>query len=119
MRCPALILCLGAAVLSMLPVSSNAGEPPAAKRPIVVIAHRGEHLSHVENTLPAFQAAIEAGADYFECDVRTTADGHMVLVHDATVDRTTNGKGHVSELAFDQVRALDARGNRVPTFEEA
>lgn len=89
------------------------------QRPIAVIAHRGEHLSHTENTLPAFQAAIDAGADYFECDVRTTADGRLVLMHDGTVDRTTNGKGRVSDLTFDQIRALDARGSRVPAFKEA
>jgi glycerophosphoryl diester phosphodiesterase len=57
---------------------------------IAVIAHRGEHLRHAENTLPAFQAAIDAGADYFECDVRTTADGRLVLMHDSNVDAATN-----------------------------
>lgn len=86
---------------------------------IAVIAHRGEHLKHVENTLPAFSAAIEAGADYFELDVRTTADGELVLMHDAAVDRTTNGKGRVADLTFDQVRALRAGGEPIPTFEEA
>jgi glycerophosphoryl diester phosphodiesterase len=94
---------------------------------IAVISHRGEHLSHPENTLPAFQAAIDAGADYFELDVRTTSDGRLVLMHDGSVDRTTNGKGKVKELTFDQVRELDAgakfdakfAGTRVPTFEEA
>ena len=45
---------------------------------VTVISHRGEHLSHPENTLPAFQATIEAGADYFELDVRTTSDGRLV-----------------------------------------
>jgi glycerophosphoryl diester phosphodiesterase len=58
---------------------------------IVVIAHRGEHRAHPENTLPAFQAAIDAGADFFELDVRTTSDGRLVLMHDARVDRTTKG----------------------------
>jgi len=94
---------------------------------IVVIAHRGEHRAHPENTLPAFQAAIDAGADYFELDVRTTADGRLVLMHDAKVDRTTNGSGAVREMTFDQIRALDAgakfnpqfTGTRVPSFEEA
>lgn len=94
---------------------------------LVVISHRGEHLSHPENTLPAFQAAIDAGADYFELDVRTTADGQLVLMHDGTVDRTTNGKGKVRELTFEQIRQLDPgvkfdakfAGTRVPTFEEA
>lgn len=96
-------------------------------QPVVVISHRGEHLAHPENTLPAFQAAIDAGADYFELDVRTTSDGRLVLMHDGTVNRTTNGQGRVRELSFDQVRALDAgaksgaafAGTRVPAFEEA
>jgi len=94
---------------------------------IVVIAHRGEHRAHPENTLPAFQAAIDAGADFFELDVRTTSDGRLVLMHDAQVDRTTNGSGAVREMTFDQIRALDAgvkfsprfAGTRVPSFEEA
>ena len=54
----------------------------AQPRQIVAISHRGEHLHHPENTLPAFQAAIDAGADYFELDVRTTSDGKLVLSHD-------------------------------------
>ena len=94
---------------------------------IAVIAHRGEHLAHPENTLPAMVAAVEAGADFVELDVRTTVDRHLVLMHDYTVDRTTNGKGRVRELTLDQIRALDAgvkfgpqfAGTKVPTFEEA
>jgi glycerophosphoryl diester phosphodiesterase len=86
---------------------------------IVVISHRGEHLKHIENTLPAFSAAIEAGADYFELDIQTTADGKLVLMHDATVDRTTNGKGRIDAMTFDQVRALRAGNEMIPTFEEA
>jgi len=94
---------------------------------VLVISHRGEHLAHPENTLSAFQAAIDAGADYFELDVRTTSDGQLVLMHDGTVDRTTNGTGKVRDLTFSQIRALDAGakfnpqfgGTKVPTFEEA
>jgi glycerophosphoryl diester phosphodiesterase len=94
---------------------------------IIVVSHRGEHLAHPENTLPAFQAAIEAGADFFELDVRTTSDGRLVLMHDGTVNRTTDGTGRVRELTFDQIRALDTgskfeakfTGTKVPTFEEA
>ncbi len=93
---------------------------------IVVISHRGEHLAHPENTIPAFEAAIEAGADFFELDVRTTSDGRLVLMHDGTVNRTTDGAGKVRELTFDQIRALDAgvkfdpkfTGAKVPTLEE-
>jgi len=94
---------------------------------IAVIAHRGEHRAHPENTLPAFQSAIDAGADFFELDVRTTSDGRLVLMHDAKVDRTTNGAGAVREMTFDQIRTLDAgakfdprfTGTQVPSFEEA
>lgn len=94
---------------------------------IVVISHRGEHLSHPENTLPAFQAAIDAKADFFELDVRTTSDNQLVLMHDGTVDRTTNGHGAVHDMTFEQIRGLDAgakfgpqfAGTKVPTFEEA
>ena len=94
---------------------------------IIVVSHRGEHLAHPENTLPAFQAAIEAGADYFELDVRTTSDHRLVLMHDNKVDRTTDGTGAVRQMTFEQVRGLDAgakfspqfAGTKVPTFEEA
>jgi glycerophosphoryl diester phosphodiesterase len=87
---------------------------------VVVIAHRGEHGVHPENTLPAFQSAIDAGADFFELDVRTTSDGRLVLMHDRTVDRATNGAGAVREMTFDQVRALDAGSKtKVPSFDEA
>jgi glycerophosphoryl diester phosphodiesterase len=92
----------------------------AQERRIAVIAHRGEHLSHTENTLAAFQAAIDLGADYFELDVRTTQDGKLVLMHDGTVDRTTNGKGDVANMTFDEIRALEVRGGgKVPTLDEA
>jgi glycerophosphoryl diester phosphodiesterase len=99
----------------------------AQPRQVVVISHRGEHLHHPENTLPAYQAAIDAGADYFEVDVRTTSDGKLVLSHDGSVARRTNGKGDISKMTFDEVRALDAgiksgpefAGTKIPTFDEA
>jgi len=94
--------------------------------PVVAISHRGEHLERPENTIPAFEEAIRVGADYIEVDVRTTADGKLVLSHDATVDRRTNGHGEVSKMTFDEIRALDAgaksgpefAGTKVPTFDE-
>jgi glycerophosphoryl diester phosphodiesterase len=101
--------------------------PMAAQtRHVVAISHRGEHLQRPENTIPAFQEAIRVGADFIEVDVQTTADGKLVLSHDATVDRCTNGKGRVSEMTFEQVEALDAgikkapeyAGTKVPTFDE-
>jgi glycerophosphoryl diester phosphodiesterase len=85
---------------------------------VAVIAHRGEHIHNPENSLSAIRAAIELKADYVELDVRTTIDGRLVLMHDATVDRTTNGKGLVARMAFDQIRALKLGKEQVPTFEE-
>jgi glycerophosphoryl diester phosphodiesterase len=85
---------------------------------VAVIAHRGEHLHHPENTLPAYRAAIDAGADFIEVDVRTTSDGKLVIMHDATVDSQTNGKGAVKDMTFAQIRALDVHGSKVPTFDE-
>jgi glycerophosphoryl diester phosphodiesterase len=111
--------------VSLLFLLSSAAQ--AQSRRVVAISHRGEHLHHPENTLPAFQAAIDAGADYFELDVRTTSDGKLVLSHDGSVSRRTNGQGDISKMTFDEVRALDAgvksgpefAGTKVPTFDEA
>src|SRR5690349_11571525 len=77
-------------------------------RSVVVISHRGEHLLHPENTIPAYRAAFAAGADFIETDVRTTADGRMVVMHDATVDRCTDGRGEVVSMQFAEVIKLDA-----------
>jgi glycerophosphoryl diester phosphodiesterase len=73
----------------------------------LVIAHRGASGDIAEHTLPAYLTAIETGADGLECDVRLTRDGHLVCVHDRTVDRTSNGTGIVSELDLEGLRALD------------
>jgi glycerophosphoryl diester phosphodiesterase len=99
----------------------------AQTRHVVAISHRGEHLERPENTMPAFQEAIRVGADFFEADVQTTTDGKLVLLHDATVDRCTNGTGKISEMSFEQVETLDAgikkgpqfAGTKVPTFDQA
>jgi glycerophosphoryl diester phosphodiesterase len=112
-----------ALLLAGFPWQPSEGQP----RTILTSAHRGEHLHHPENSLPAFQAAIEAGMDYVELDVRTTADGQLVLMHDPTVNRMTNGTGKVTEMTLDQIRALDLGvkfpgqfpGLKVPTFDEA
>jgi glycerophosphoryl diester phosphodiesterase len=93
---------------------------------VVAISHRGEHLERPENTMPAFQEAIRVGADYFEADIRTSSDGKLVLSHDATVDRCTNGTGAVSAMTFEQLEALDAgikkgpqfAGTKIPTFDQ-
>ncbi|MBV9593868.1 MAG: glycerophosphodiester phosphodiesterase [Actinobacteria bacterium] len=75
-------------------------------RPMVV-AHRGASYDRAEHTLAAYVAAIDSGADALECDVRLTRDGHLVCVHDRTVQRTSNGRGVVSELDLAGLRALD------------
>ena len=94
-------------------------------RPIV-IAHRGDKTHAPENTLAAFKLAAEKGADAIEFDVKLTADGQVIVLHDQTVDRTTNGTGKMSELPFAALRNLDAGawfseafpGERIPTLDE-
>jgi glycerophosphoryl diester phosphodiesterase len=89
-------------------------------------AHRGCMDTHPENTLPAFQQAIALGAQMIEFDIQLTKDSALVIMHDETVDRTTDGKGNVSELTLAEIRRLDAgrkkdarfAGTGVPTFEE-
>lgn len=73
----------------------------------LVIAHRGSTQSHPEHTLAAYQRAIEEGADLLECDVRLTADGHLVCVHDRRIDRTSDGRGVVSAKTLAQLRRWD------------
>ena len=74
-----------------------------------VIAHRGEHREHPENTLPAYRAAIDLGCDYIEVDVRTTADGALVAIHNETLG------GRVEDMTFAEIRKVDAG---VPAFDD-
>jgi glycerophosphoryl diester phosphodiesterase len=80
----------------------------------MVVAHRGASIEQPENTIAAFEAAIDAGADAVEFDVRMTADGYAVVMHDPDVSRTTNGTGLVSEMTLEEIRKLG-----VPVLEEA
>ncbi|MFI6033897.1 glycerophosphodiester phosphodiesterase [Streptomyces sp. NPDC051315] len=77
------------------------------QHPIQVVAHRGASEEAPEHTLAAYKKAIEDGADALECDVRLTADGHLVCVHDRRVNRTSNGRGAVSALELADLAALD------------
>jgi glycerophosphoryl diester phosphodiesterase len=89
--------------------------------PVIAIAHRGGPAGTAipEGTLAAFEAAIAAGADGVEFDVQVTSDGELVVLHDATVDRTTDGHGPIAEMTLEQVRALDAgAGATIPTVQE-
>ncbi|MBQ9083995.1 MAG: hypothetical protein IJY28_10975 [Clostridia bacterium] len=90
-----------------------------SNRNIYVAAHRGWRARYPENTMAAFRAALELGTDQIETDVRVTRDGALVLIHDDTVDRTTNGHGKVCELTLAELKALDAgNGERIPTLDE-
>jgi glycerophosphoryl diester phosphodiesterase len=88
---------------------------------IYVIAHRGDHVHHAENSIAAIESAAAIGADFAELDVRTTKDGKLVLMHDKTVDRTTDGHGSVKEMTEDQIAHLTFKdyGGQVPTFDQA
>jgi len=83
----------------------------------LIIAHRGASAEAPENTLEAFRLGLEQGADALELDVRLTRDGEAVVIHDPTLDRTTDRGGVVAELTLEQVQAASARGGaRIPTF---
>ena len=83
---------------------------------VLVDAHRGASVSFPENTLAAFEAGVAAGADSVEFDVQLSADGVAVVIHDDTVDRTTNGTGAVSELTLAELQSLDAGSWKAPSF---
>lgn len=80
-----------------------------------VVAHRGASGTRPEHTLAAYELALQEGADGVECDVRLTRDGHLVCVHDRTVDRTSSGTGLVSEMSLDELRDLDFGNNGAPS----
>ncbi|MCG7852736.1 MAG: hypothetical protein MIO92_09455 [Methanosarcinaceae archaeon] len=94
--------------------------PDRTDRGIVSVAHRGGIVAgYPENTLVAFRQAIELGAQAIEVDLRGTKDGAIVIMHDETVDRTTNGSGKVIDLTLAELRKLDAgHGESIPTYEE-
>jgi glycerophosphoryl diester phosphodiesterase len=95
-------------------------------QPLMVIAHRGASSYAPENTLAAFDLALQMGARHIELDVQATCDGHIVVIHDDTVDRTTDGTGPVANHTLAALRSLDAgarfgaafAGERIPLFEE-
>ena len=97
--------------------------------PPLIIAHRGDSAHRPENTLAAFASALELGAELVEMDVQLTKDGAVVVMHDPTVDRTTDGHGRLRDLTLREVRKLSAgypvhfgaayAGERVPTLAEA
>ena len=100
--------------------------PPGSRPLPLIIAHRGDLSRAPENTLPAFQRAMEAGADGVELDVRLTRDGQLVVFHDRNLDRTSNGTGPVNHSSLSEIRSLDVgswfapefKGETAPTLDE-
>ena len=91
-----------------------------------IFAHRGSKGTHPENTLASFKEAVRVGSDGIELDVHLTKDGHLVVIHDETVDRTTNATGEIRNLTLAEIKELDAgswfhnkyAGEKIPTLEE-
>jgi glycerophosphoryl diester phosphodiesterase len=119
------------ALMILAPVANLAAAGPPLDPPkhggVYVVAHRGAHDGIPENTLPAYQKAIDLGVDFVEIDVRTTKDGKFVSIHNETVDAYAGGtKGRIKDMTLDEVRALDVgsrvgpewKGTKIPTFEE-
>ncbi len=98
---------------------------PTLPRP-TLIAHRGASAHAPENTLAAFELALKHNADAIELDAKLTADGHVIVIHDQTVERTTDGEGRVGSLTLEALKELDAgsffdiafKGERLPTLDE-
>ncbi|HEY4285590.1 MAG TPA: glycerophosphodiester phosphodiesterase family protein [Puia sp.] len=92
---------------------------------ILICAHRGAHNEFPENSMAAFKKAIDLGIDIFELDIRATKDDSLIIMHDRSVDRTTDGHGDVANLSFGEIRKLHLKFNgkvtdeKVPTLEEA
>lgn len=91
----------------------------AQTQTIRVFSHRGGRMEHDENTMQAFQASAKAGYRGFETDIRMTKDGKLIITHDSTLDRTTNGTGTVEEKTWEEIHALDTKkGNKMLTLDE-
>ncbi|SEJ10612.1 glycerophosphoryl diester phosphodiesterase [Dyadobacter koreensis] len=96
---------------------------PESKHKLIVIAHRGNHVNVPENTLASIKEAIKYGVDYVEVDLRTTRDGHLIICHDGTVDRATNGKGKIIDHTLPEIKKLKIFNNnkktyRIPEFRD-
>ncbi|WP_342573976.1 glycerophosphodiester phosphodiesterase family protein [Solibacillus sp. FSL K6-1781] len=114
--------------LLLTPFSQSFAEQPTVgeRKQVSNVAHRGATAYTPENTIAAFDLAVDMKADYIEIDVQRSKDGELVLIHDTTVDRTTDGTGKVGDLTLEQLRSLDAgswkgeqfAGEPIPTFEE-
>src|SRR3990172_151413 len=100
-----------------MPDRTSESEPNSHK--ILRVGHRGAGGYAPENTLASFRKALELKVDMFELDVRLCRSGEVVVLHDETVDRTTDGSGAAGDLSFSQLKKLEAgRGEKIPTLEE-
>jgi glycerophosphoryl diester phosphodiesterase len=95
-------------VLNLVPVEQRPTHTFFRSERPLVIAHQGGELLAPSNTLTSFKHAVDLGVDVLEFDIHITKDGHLVTIHDPTVERTTNGKGNVHDLTLDEVQKLDA-----------
>lgn len=120
----------GATKVSALKTSDLLDRLRDPNGPIMVASHRGDWRSHPENSLSGIQSAIEMGVDMVEIDISKTSDGKLILMHDSSVDRTTNGKGNVSSMTLGEIKKLKLKEGQggskaeltdetVPTLEEA
>ena len=88
------------------------------KQKLPLLAHRGFSAKYPENTLMAFRKAIQSGADGIECDLQKTKDQIFVILHDDTIDRTSNGKGRIEDLTWDEIKGFDfGQGETIPTLD--
>jgi glycerophosphoryl diester phosphodiesterase len=119
-----LVVPVQAATSAREPLRELLSRPPAGE--VLVVAHRADWRNFPENSLPAIEGSISQGVGMVEVDLQRTKDGHLVLMHDPTVDRTTTGRGKVAELTLQEVKALRLRDGlgsptpfTVPTLHEA
>jgi glycerophosphoryl diester phosphodiesterase len=125
--------CIFLLVINLFPVKQIKQKEFFKHTRPLVIAHQGGELLAPSNTMTAFTNAADLGVDVIETDIHITKDGHLVTIHDPTVDRTTNGKGKVEELTLEEIQSLDAgyyfkdlegiqsfrgKGVYIPTVEE-
>src|SRR4029453_16996566 len=113
----------GVIFLTLAPILAAASSAAGRDWPewnVAFVAHRGGIVpGYPENTLVAFRQAVKHGAEVIEVDLRATKDGEVVIMHDETLDRTTNGNGKVIDYTLAELKKLDAGGGeRIPTYEE-
>ncbi|MCG2460445.1 glycerophosphodiester phosphodiesterase family protein [Flavobacteriaceae bacterium F89] len=119
-----LLSCASTKTVTDLSTAVNVFHDPSSKT-VLVAAHRGAHMGNYENSIASTRQSIRLGVDIIEVDVRTTKDGHLVLMHDSRIDRTTTGKGKVEDLTLAEIRKFRLKApygriskETVPTFEE-